>query len=269
MALTQLKRALWMMDMLIKAKSRGMTREELSHYWQKSWLNDNCEKGLSERTFFRLRKELESLFDVEIVCSKDGEKRYSVEQTEDSLILGMLCRLVSDNSKRSLGLHELMLQVMSGMEISDDEKEMIDNIAFKLNKVPYEAGKALIDAALAGEIEGADRAQWAEYEWHHLCIWLDDTYERIKSWVGIHISRKGKTHKGEVRFYIVNETQDVALHARMVEALELIPGEQRKGGYWWFAPRDPSLQSLSYVAFPDLEAVQSITEILLFRLNSL
>ena len=267
MSLSQLKRALWVMNELVKANSVGISRRKLSKRWAESLMNDNGERELSERTFYRLRNELESLFDVSIVCSRDGEKRYFLEQSEYSVFLGMLCQLVTGNSKHSMSIQDLLLHVMKDMDIPEDEKRMIDTIAFRLNKIPYATGEQLIDAARDGKIRGADRAQWAEYEWHSACVWLEESYRRNSSWVGVHISRKGKNNMGEVRFYVVNESQDALIHSEMIERLNLENGIQRGGGYWWFAPREESLHTLGYVAFPDFETIKCRVELLLGKLN--
>ena len=75
MSLTQLKRALWVMNELVGAGNIRISSEVLCEKWRKSTINDRGEEGpLTERTFYRLRRDLESLFNVEILCSGDKEK---------------------------------------------------------------------------------------------------------------------------------------------------------------------------------------------------
>ncbi|MDE6552294.1 MAG: hypothetical protein K2K98_04955 [Muribaculaceae bacterium] len=257
-----------MMNELISASPVGITREELSRKWITSRFNDKKEPELPERTFFRLRKLLEDLFEVEIISrAVGGVNYYSVEQTDYSVFLGMLCGLVSDNSKRNLSLKDLMLQVLNDVEITEEEKRMLDDISFKIGKEAYECGRWLINEAEEGRIEGADRGQWAEHRKYHLCIWLEEEYQRLKSWVGVHINRKASDGRVEVRFYVVCESQDEDLHALLMEKLHLLPGEKREGDYWWFAPKDEALRQMKYVSVPDRHALQARVETLLSGLN--
>lgn len=269
MAITQLKRALWVMNELINAQSHGISREELSRKWQYSKFNDSHEDGISERTFFRLRKDLQEIFEVDIVCSKDGNKRYSVAQTEYSIFLGMLCRMVTDNSSRTTSIQDLMLQVLQGMDITPEEKGMINDIAFRINKSSFETGELLIQAALNKEIKGADNAQWSSYEKYRVCIWLNETYKRIFTWVGVVFSPRENGNEGVVRIFVVNETQDKGLHSRLIKELDLENGEIGNGDYWWFAPCDKNLHQMSYVTGPNFSAIKERVEFLLSKLNEL
>lgn len=270
MATNHLKRSLWIMNELISASPAGITREEISRKWRDSKFNDKKEPELPERTFLRIRRTLEELFEVEIISRTiGGVSYYSVEHTDYSVFLGMLCGLVSDNSKRNLSLKDLMLQVINDVEITEEEKRMLDEISFKIGKESYECGNWLINEAANGRIGGADRGQWSEHRNYHLCIWLDEEYQRLKSWVGVYIKRKASDGRGEVRFYIVCESQDQKLHTLLMEKLELHPGEKREGDYWWFAPQDDALHMISYVSLPDRHAIRARVETLLSLLNSL
>lgn len=268
MAITQMKRALWMMNELINSSPRGLTREELNRKWAVSHLNDKGEETINERTFYRLRNDLQEIFEINIDCSTDGNKRYSVDQTEYSVFLGMLCRLVTDNSQHTIGIKDLLTQVMKNIDISDEEREMIDKMAFRLNRVGFECGEQLIASSRNGEIKGADHAQWANIK-YHLFIWHDETYLHTKSTIGVALfPHKGK-NRGEIRLYVVNETQDATEHARMIESLELLPGEKREDDYWWFAPKDESLYLIPYTTYPDIPALRTKIETLLSRLSLL
>ena len=267
MAITQMKRALWMLSELIESSPKGLTREELDRKWAVSTFNDKGEKKINKRTFYRLRDDLQEIFQIDIICSKDGNNRYYIEQTEYSVFLGMLCQLVTDNSKRNLSLKDLMLQVLNGVEITEDEKRMLDDISFKIGKEAYECGKWLIKEAEEGRIKGADKGQWSEHRKYHLCIWLEEEYQRLKSWVGVNINRKAADGRGKIRFYIVCESQDETLHTRLMKELSLFHGEKREGDYWWFAPKDDALHVMSYVSMPDRNAIRTRVETLLSSLN--
>ena len=71
-----LKRYLWLYDTL--ARSRGLTREEISLQWEKSPLNELGEP-LSERTFHEHKNAVMELFEVEISCNKKAGNRYTID----------------------------------------------------------------------------------------------------------------------------------------------------------------------------------------------
>lgn len=165
------------------------------------------------------------------------------------------------------GLKELMNQVMNDVEISEEERQMLDSMSYKLGKAAFDCGNWLIDEARSGGIKGADHAQWADYHFYHLCVWLDDEYGRLQSWVGVFLNRQTEGGGIEVRFYIVCESQDESLHSLLREKLDLLPGEKREGDYWWFSPASEDLQKMYFVSVPDRQAIRSRIEQMLARLN--
>ena len=269
MSLTQLKRALWVINELVGAGNIGISSEELCEKWRKSTINDRGEEGpLTQRTFYRLRRDLESLFNVEIVCSGDKEKRYYVEQTEYSVFIGMFSKLVIGNAKYGSNLQELFFQVMSGMEISAEDKATIEQIAHKLGRVAYETLGQLITEANTEKIGYIDRAQWGEIK-YHTHFWLEETYQRTQSWIGVAIDRKGQDGHGVVRFYIGNESDDTEFHTLLMREFDLLPPEKIDGHYWWFAPRDESTHSMTYTSQPEIDAIRLRIETLSRQLNSI
>ena len=266
MSLTQLKRALWVMNELVQAGSDGIGYKELNRRWSKATVNDKGD-GISERTFYRLIGDLQSLFDVDIEIKGRLDNRYVVRHDERSVFLGMFSRLVTENSAFSPTLQELMLHVMNGMEITTEEKNAIEAIAFKLNRLAYETLHDLIDEVNDGKIAGADSAQWADIK-YHICIWLEETFQRIFSWVGVSIDKKGEDGYGIVRFYIVNETDDREFHDRLMKELDLLPPELLDGNFRWFAPRDEELRSMRYSSRPDMEKIRTVIEKMCAMINS-
>ena len=269
MALTQLKRALWVINELVGAGSVGISSKELCEKWEKSTINDRREEGpLTERTFYRLRRDLESLFNVEILCSGNKEKRYYVEQTEYSVFIGMFSKLVIGNAKYGSNLQQLFFQVMNDMEISAEDKATIEQIAHKLGRVAYETLGQLITDANTGKISYTDHAQWGEIK-YHTHFWLEETYQRTLSWVGVSIDRKGKNGQGVVRFYIGNESDDTEFHTLLMREFDLLPPEKIDGHYWWFAPRDESAHSMIYTSQPEIDAIRLRIENLSRQLNAI
>ena len=61
------------------------------------------------------------------------------------------------------GLKELMNQVMNDVEITEEERQMLDSMSYKLGKAAFDCGNWLIEEARCGGIKGADHAQWADY----------------------------------------------------------------------------------------------------------
>ncbi|MDE6553885.1 MAG: serine/threonine protein kinase [Muribaculaceae bacterium] len=165
------------------------------------------------------------------------------------------------------GLKELMNHVMNDVEITEEESRMLDSMSYKLGKAAFDCGNWLINEARSGGIKGADHAQWAEYHFYHLCVWLDEEYFRLNSWVGVFLNRQAEDGGIEVRFYIVCESQDESLHSLLREKLDLLPGEKREGDYWWFAPASEDLQKMHFVSVPDRQAIRSRIEQMLARLN--
>lgn len=253
------------MNELVNAGSAGISYKDLSRRWSTSPINDSGAQ-ISERTFFRLRQDLQSLFDVDIDVKSHTDNRYVVSLAEHSVFIGMFCRLITANSESKPTLHDLMLHVMKGMEITTEEKQMIEDIAFKLNRIAYETLGGLITAVNEGAVKGADRAQWADIK-YHTCIWLEETFQRIDSWVGVAIERKGADGNGFVRFYIVNETDDADFHRQLIKELDLLPPKRLDNKFHWFAPRDPSLHAMTYSSQPDLSLIKSRVETLSKRLN--
>ena len=165
------------------------------------------------------------------------------------------------------GLKELMNHVMNDVEITGEERRMLHSMSYKLGKMAFDCGNWIIDEARSGGIKGADHAQWAEYHLYHLCVWLDEEYFRLNSWVGVFLNRQAEGRGIEVRFYIVCESQDESLHSLLREKLDLLPGEKREGDYWWFAPASEDLQKMHFVSVPDRHAIRSRIEQMLGRLN--
>ena len=58
------------MNEILSASTPGISREELSDRWAYSSMNDNKEEGIPERTFHRIRRSLESVFEVQSIARK-------------------------------------------------------------------------------------------------------------------------------------------------------------------------------------------------------
>ena len=162
---------------------------------------------------------------------------------------------------------DLMNRVMNDVEITKEERQMLDSMSYKLGKTAYDCGNWIINEARSGHIKGADHAQWAEYLFYHLCVWLDEEYFELHSWVGVFLNPQTEDGGVDVCFYIVCESQDESLHSLLREKLDLLPGEKRVDGYMWFAPASEDLQKMHFVSVPNRNAIRSRIEQMLARLN--
>ena len=68
MNIPQLKRMLWVMNEIVEASANGgITRDEMNRKWVNSCKNDYDGEPITERTFYRIKANLEELFDCKIV----------------------------------------------------------------------------------------------------------------------------------------------------------------------------------------------------------
>lgn len=264
----QLKRAIWAMNEIIQASTRGITREELSKKWANSTSNDWTDKEIPERTFYRIRNMLQSVFDVDIECIKGAEPRYRVsseylEPGSSNLLSLLLNKKESENKSKPSYILDILNLIMTGREIPDEDATAVKAIAEKLNRVPFDSGKQLITSVEAGEIQGADCAEWDEYYRGYVCLWNEADYKRSDLWVSIGI------YDERVLFYIVTATQDSAYHATVSELLDVDNGEMYRGDYWWYEPKDKSLFQLDFQTFPDMKEVKRRAELLIAKIAEL
>lgn len=75
------KRYIWLIELIFR--NDGITRDEINRQWRLSHLNNDKEKELPERTFHRHRKAIEVMFDITIICDRNGEKSYHIANKED------------------------------------------------------------------------------------------------------------------------------------------------------------------------------------------
>lgn len=252
----QLKKAIWVMNEIYMASSaKGISREELSDKWARSAMNDGEDTGIAERTFYRMRNMIESVFDVDIECVRGAVPRYRVSAEHLSPGNGNLLTLLLDKkeeeqkSKPSYIL-EILSLIMDGQEIPKGVASAVKAIAHKLNRVPYDYGRRLKAAIESGEIEGVDRCDWDEDYRGYICVWNEADYNRTDLWLSIGI------YDDHVLFYVVTSVQDAAYREKVAKALKLDNGEMYRSGYWWYEPTDKSLFQLDFQTFPDMEEVK-------------
>lgn len=74
------KRYIWLVGLIYR--HNGITREEINRQWSRSHLCGKEETEIPERTFHRHKMAIKSLFDIDIVCNRHGEKTYHIANRE-------------------------------------------------------------------------------------------------------------------------------------------------------------------------------------------
>lgn len=76
---TQFIRYMWLVELLY---SRGpLFKDQIDHYWARSYYNEKQESRIPRRTFFRMKDTISTLFDIEITYSKT--RGYYISNRED------------------------------------------------------------------------------------------------------------------------------------------------------------------------------------------
>lgn len=265
---TKIKRAFWALNEFIDAPPRGISIEEFIRKWEQSSMNDEPDKVITPRTFHRIRRSVESVFDVEIECVKGAEPRYRISSEVetpgiDSMFSLMLNKMISTDTDKSSSVTDIYNLIMSGSDIPKKDMEDIKAIASRLRQVPYDSGMNLIQSVHDGEIPNADSADWDEDYRGYVCVWNDADYNRTDLWVSIGI------YNDKVLVYVVTSIQDAAYREMVAELLQVENGKKYRSDYWWYEPMDESLFKLDFQTFPDMAEVKRRAALLLSRIASL
>lgn len=268
MSVKQLKRTIWVMKEIYLSSTRGISREELSKKWKNSAMNDSKEKNIPERTFYRIRNVLQSVFDVDIECLKGVPPRYRVSSEylvpgSDNLLGLLLNKKESEQNSKPSSILDILSLLMDGKDIPSDDMETIKSIMDRLNSVPSDYGKRLIESVDAGEICGANRSDWDESYRDYVCIWNDTDYKRTDLWLSIGI------YNHYVLFYVVTSIQDPEYRETISRLLQVDNGEKYRRGYWWYEPTDKSLFQLDFQTFPDMSEIKRRASILISKIAEL
>lgn len=268
MSVSKFKRALWALKEFADASPRGISAQELSDKWEYSSMNDEKESGITERTFHRIRRAIESTFGVVIECVKGVEPRYRVaskdlEPGDNSLLNLFLNKAEAKDDDKSKSVREILGLIMSGSDIPSRDMKDVKDIIYNLRRIPHEYGKQLMDAVTAGEIIGADDCDWDEDYRGYVCVWNDADYHRTDLWLSIGI------YDDRVLFYVVTNVQNKEYRERISDLLQINNGEIYRSDYWWYEPADKSLFQLDFQTFPDMQEVKRRVELLISRIASL
>ena len=102
--MTPLKKYIWLVDTLMRAKDTGLTIKQISDAFEYADEISNGEK-YNGRTFHRHRDEVRDIFGIDIECySASGQYRYRIADSEDNdyfrrWLLDSIAvnRIISDN----------------------------------------------------------------------------------------------------------------------------------------------------------------------------
>lgn len=267
MSVSKFKRALWALNEFANASPNGITMRELSDRWAYSSMNDDKEPEIPERTFHRLRRMVESVFDVVIECIKGVEPRYKVSSKDlepgSNNLLNLFLNKAEKNDEKNKSVRDILGLIMSGSDIPVDDMNAVKDIMYKLRRMPYEYCSQIMASVDAGAIRGADRCSWDEDYRGYVCIWNDADYRRTGIWLSIGI------YDHRVLFYIVTNIQNSEYRNDISVMLNVDNGEMYCRDYWWYEPADKSLFQLNFQTFPDMREVMHRAEILLSRIASL
>ena len=82
MASAQYNRYIWLLD-TIRSNGR-ITKEQIDRKWASSRYNENHETVFPERSFHRCKRDIETIFDIEIKCQRSREGRVYYIPESDS-----------------------------------------------------------------------------------------------------------------------------------------------------------------------------------------
>lgn len=262
----QLKRDLWVMKEIMDASPRGITFNELASKWQNSYLND-LKGTLCDRTFLRIKKTLESTFDIEIKCDRKDESRYKIpSENMEPGGTTLFSLLMKDKKKGSTdkdqtndsSLKSILSLLVSRNPIPEKDAMVLTDIYKGLRQIPIEIQKEFKLLVRDGKVSRADSEEPDRYyKPDYLDVWNAERYQKNGLWLSLGFL------ENEIRFYVVTELNDPEVIARISTELDMDEGIRYRGGWWWFEPKDKDLFCLKYEIRPEMSEIISRTEKLL------
>lgn len=265
-ATAQLKRDLWVMKEIIDAYPYGITLDKLKSKWGRSYLNEEPDRELNERTFLRIRRTLENVFGITIVCDRmdGGTYNLSSEDAEpgERSLLSLINRKKENQKegkeKPDSSLKDILSLLLDRGPIPEKETAILGEIYSNIKKIPLEVQEEFRKLVQANKIKGADSEIPDQYyKPDYLDVWNAKRYQQNKLWLSLGFL------ENEIRFYVVTELSDPEVIARISSELDLDEGIRYRGGWWWFEPRDKDLFCLKYEIRPEMTDIVSHTEKLL------
>lgn len=149
MAVTQYNKYIWLVDTIRSAKK--ITRQEIDRRWEISHLNEQHESRFPERSFFRCIKNIRTLFDIKIGCTRshNGGTYYIAESDLNSetkqWLLSQFAMSQSLNTSRELINKILYEPIPAGTEylttivdgMRDQKMLKMAHLRFDSNEPPH------------------------------------------------------------------------------------------------------------------------------------
>ena len=82
MSVLQYNKYIWLVDTIRSAGK--ITKEDIDRKWVSSSYNENHESRFPERTFFRCKNDIMSLFDIEIKCDRANGSVYYIDESDSN-----------------------------------------------------------------------------------------------------------------------------------------------------------------------------------------
>lgn len=79
MSVVQYKKYFWLVDTIRSAGK--ITKEQIDRKWSNSRYNDSHETTIPDTSFYRIRRDIEELFDIEILCDR-ATGQYYIDDTD-------------------------------------------------------------------------------------------------------------------------------------------------------------------------------------------
>ena len=261
-----LKRDLWVMKEIMDAYPWGITLETLKSKWERSYLNEEPDRELNERTFLRIRRTLENVFGITIVCDRmdGGTYNLSSEDAEpgERSLLSLINRKKEyqkeGKEKPDSSLKDILSLLLDRGPIPEKETAILGEIYSNIKKIPLEVQEEFRKLVQNNKIKGADSEEPDRfYKPDYLDVWNEDNYQKNGLWLSLGFL------ENEIRFYVVTKDQGSEIIERISTELNLDEGIQYRGRWWWFEPKDKDLFCLKYKIRPKMTEIVSRTEKLL------
>lgn len=260
MNIPQLKRMLWIMNEIVEASANGgITRDDMNKKWVNSCKNDYDGEPITERTFYRIKANLEELFDCKIVCAPTS-KKYSVNVNDTDndynnlTLLEILLRKVNRTS-----VNQILQMLIAGNDVPADDMRAARDLAAAVSRLPQTYSEEFLKRA--HDIKGADKAESDEFYRNYVCVWNDVVYHRTWQWLSIGF------YDNEIYFYLVTNEKDTTERSRKAAEAGFGEGVRYRGAYYWHEPIEPALFSMTFETKPDMDKVIRRAELLIRRLE--
>ena len=265
-ATAQLKRDLWVMKEIMDAYPYGITLDTLQFKWKRSYLNEEPDRELNERTFLRIRRTLENVFGITIICDRMDGRRYNLSHEDaepgESSLLSLINR-TNENKKEKKekpdsSLKDILSLILDRGAIPEKETAILGEIYSNIKKIPLEVQEEFRKLVQNNRIKGADSEEPdGFYKPDYLDVWNAERYQQNGLWLSLGFL------ENEIRFYVVTYNREEETIEKIASELDLDEGIRYKGNWWWFEPKDKDLFYLKYEIRPEMSEIVSRTEKLL------